>query len=379
MIPQQSDLISIIIFLGLVQGIFLSILFISKKEILPKLIGIIIGLMSIMLLDYYAAYTRLSITYPHFIDISVPIGLLFGPIVFIAYLKSLENRFPKRLWLHFVPFLLLFINQLFYYTQSANFKYNAFVKSRNLDFSLKEVTSYWPRDPLGIMHLTGVFMAVSALFYFCLIIKTMYQFYQAKKLNLWQANDPILNWLKKIMGFMSILVVFQVWNTFVLGNDPNQEYILAIFLTTIIYFFSYSTISNSTLLNNSGIHLKYQKTNLPDELRQQLKTKLIQHMEIDQPYLSNVCSMKKLAQNLSTSVNYLSQVLNQDFQQNYHEFIATYRVEAARKYLLNPDFAHKNIEEISFMVGYNSKAAFNKAFKKLIGKTPLQFKKDHLN
>jgi AraC-like DNA-binding protein len=44
--------------------------------------------------------------------------------------------------------------------------------------------------------------------------------------------------------------------------------------------------------------------------------------------------------------------------------------------LLNEDLKNRlTIEEISELVGYNSKTAFNNAFRKLTGKTPSEFRK----
>jgi AraC-like DNA-binding protein len=55
--------------------------------------------------------------------------------------------------------------------------------------------------------------------------------------------------------------------------------------------------------------------------------------------------------------------------------LASYRVEEAKR-IMSGDKRNKiTVEEISEMVGYNSKTAFNNAFKKLTGKTPSEFRK----
>jgi len=55
--------------------------------------------------------------------------------------------------------------------------------------------------------------------------------------------------------------------------------------------------------------------------------------------------------------------------------LAKYRVEEAIRILSDDKKNKKTIEEISEMVGYNSKTAFNNAFKKLTGITPSEFRK----
>lgn len=71
----------------------------------------------------------------------------------------------------------------------------------------------------------------------------------------------------------------------------------------------------------------------------------------------------------------ISQVINEKLNKSFFELLAFYRVEEAKK-ILAGDKANKiTIEELSEMVGYNSKTAFNNAFRKLSGKTPSDFRK----
>ena len=85
--------------------------------------------------------------------------------------------------------------------------------------------------------------------------------------------------------------------------------------------------------------------------------------------------MSDLSKRIGESPHHVSQVLNEKLNKSFFELLATYRVELAKK-ILREDIKNKLIiEEISEMVGYNSKTAFNNAFKKLTGKTPSEFRK----
>ena len=54
--------------------------------------------------------------------------------------------------------------------------------------------------------------------------------------------------------------------------------------------------------------------------------------------------------------------------------LATYRVEEAKS-ILKTDLGKKlTIEEVAEQVGYNSKSAFNTAFKKITSQTPSEFR-----
>jgi AraC-like DNA-binding protein len=52
-------------------------------------------------------------------------------------------------------------------------------------------------------------------------------------------------------------------------------------------------------------------------------------------------------------------------------------VQEAQALLTSKNQQHLKIEEIAEMVGYNSKSAFNAAFKKITGQTPSQYRKQH--
>lgn len=120
---------------------------------------------------------------------------------------------------------------------------------------------------------------------------------------------------------------------------------------------------------------KYRKSSLTEEGKQKILGNIIIEFETKQYYLENLASLSDLAKKVGESPHHVSQVLNEKLDKNFFELLAKYRVEKA-KMILNED--HKNrltIEEISEMVGYNSKTAFNNAFKKLTGKTPSEFRK----
>lgn len=55
---------------------------------------------------------------------------------------------------------------------------------------------------------------------------------------------------------------------------------------------------------------------------------------------------------------------------NFFDFVNSYRVEALKEHLLDQRYDVIKIEELAFMCGFNSKAAFQRAFKKHTGTLP---------
>jgi AraC-like DNA-binding protein len=102
---------------------------------------------------------------------------------------------------------------------------------------------------------------------------------------------------------------------------------------------------------------------------------LLSYMDVNKPYRRSDLTLPELASELTMASHHLSQVINQHCQQNFFDFINTYRVKEIQQKLLTPQYGHLKIEEIAFESGFNSKSAFNAAFKKMTHLTPSQYRK----
>ena len=66
------------------------------------------------------------------------------------------------------------------------------------------------------------------------------------------------------------------------------------------------------------------------------------------------------------------ELLNNNYQMNFSTFVNQFRIDEAKKILSeNPD---ASILNTAYIVGFNSKSAFNRAFLKLTGCTPREFR-----
>jgi TolB-like protein/AraC-like DNA-binding protein len=81
-------------------------------------------------------------------------------------------------------------------------------------------------------------------------------------------------------------------------------------------------------------------------------------------------SLRELAQNVNVTGNKLSWLLNERMQQNFNEYINSFRLETFKKEALNPSNRHLTLLAIAYESGFNSKAVFNTFFKKTEGITP---------
>ncbi len=98
-------------------------------------------------------------------------------------------------------------------------------------------------------------------------------------------------------------------------------------------------------------------------------------MKTDRPFLDPNFTLQSMSESLNIHSKKLSHVINQGFGQGFSEYVNSHRIEEAKKLLISDSYQKHTVLEILMECGFNSKSAFNAAFKKHTGQSPLQFKK----
>jgi AraC-like DNA-binding protein len=109
-----------------------------------------------------------------------------------------------------------------------------------------------------------------------------------------------------------------------------------------------------------------------------LKNRLEQLMQQQQPYLEPELSLSDLAQRMGLSTSVVSAVMNTGYGKNFNDFVNSYRVERVKALLHDPTYSHLSLLAIGLEAGFNSKATFNRAFKKLTGIAPGDYLKSQM-
>jgi AraC-like DNA-binding protein len=82
-------------------------------------------------------------------------------------------------------------------------------------------------------------------------------------------------------------------------------------------------------------------------------------------------SLAAVAQVVNMSATYFSEKFKEMTGINFVEYVARTRVEKARNLLLNPN---RRVSEVAFEVGFQSLSQFNRAFKKVVGEAPRDYR-----
>ena len=74
--------------------------------------------------------------------------------------------------------------------------------------------------------------------------------------------------------------------------------------------------------------------------------------------------------------HHISQMLSTNVKMTFNQYVNEKRINHAKSILAHPKNNMYKIEALSLEMGFNNKVTFYKAFKKHVGMTPSQFKKE---
>ncbi|WP_026885865.1 response regulator [Clostridium beijerinckii] len=87
-------------------------------------------------------------------------------------------------------------------------------------------------------------------------------------------------------------------------------------------------------------------------------------------------TLKDVANEVLLSQNYLSELFKKEVGEGFYDFLSSYRIKKAKELLLTTNL---KIYEIGQKVGYNDSITFGRAFKKIAGTTPNNFRNNKEN
>jgi AraC-like DNA-binding protein len=101
--------------------------------------------------------------------------------------------------------------------------------------------------------------------------------------------------------------------------------------------------------------------------------RLLDHMSEKKPHLDAELTLGKLSDSMKVSPEYLSGILNGRLNKNFFDFVNHYRIEAFKEMCRQPESQNLKIISLAYDCGFNSKATFNRVFKKATGLTPSEY------
>ena len=218
-------------------------------------------------------------------------------------------------------------------------------------------------------------------------------FYIITIFRLLQKNDQIspeliagmdssnLSWIKQLLMVMFILFTVWVLNDAHLINGDLINYLILLFS----YWLGYHAIRQKNIYDNLSPDFqmesvapgqnRYKNSKLTENHKKSYAARIKELMIHEKPYLNNELTLTSLADKLDLKPIYVSQVLNEEFQENFYAFINRYRIEESQRLLKDKRYENYSIHAIALEAGFNSKSTFNKAFREIAGISPSEYQK----
>ena len=361
--PSFDTWTSVFLFAA-IQGIFVAIILFFKNQPLKRerlILAIIVFLFSVTLIEYVLYWTRYQYYYPLLSNISGGFTFLYGPL-FYYYFKIIfgNNRFKGTDLFSLIPFLTYIAVKSPYYFSSMEFK-------------RKLMTT--PLPPGSFHFPLWAWLSILSMIVYAILIFKDYKLIS-------NSLNEIKVWFNCLFGFFAGFIISYM-SYFILIMTPffdkQFDYMISFAMSFFIYFLAwfgymqpkvFSGFSVKEIIGNN----KYATSALTERVSQIILGKLLDLMEKEKIYKNSTLSLEKLAERIDVSKHHLSQVINEQLGMNYFDYLNSLRVNEATKLLLSTSKKEMNIIEIAFEAGFNNKATFNNAFKKLTGMTPKEFR-----
>ncbi len=303
-----------------------------------------------------------------FTILSISFLLLLGPIFYLLF-KQVLNRKQKNIgsnfYFHFIPTIISFIvlGVLLIIELSQEIP----------DFNLFQF----------IYKAFLIFFISQLVFYIYLSYKSLLNYKLALISQKSSFSRNSLNWLRLLLVIYFLHWIFEALTISLdllkLTSISQSLWLANIAIIFLLIFLTLSVIRSAQGFNIIKVEnnlSKYIDSNLSNEKKERFQKELIEFMDKEKPFLNPDLTINQLAKSIDIPVKNVSQIINESFQSNFFDFINQFRIEMAKS-MLNNDIKNSKsltIQQIFYDVGFNSKSAFNRAFKKNTQMTPSQFR-----
>jgi AraC-like DNA-binding protein len=360
------DVPAILCLLGVGQALLLALVLITSKHGNRAANGYLAAIalaISISVIANVVGYVPYFQVSPHLSRINHPLDFLPGPLLFL-YVNALIFRSSagKKALLHFVPAVLCFLYLVPFYLLSAEDKRAA----------LLSPNWYYARAGLAIPLF---------LVYLVFIIGTLVRFsrkIKRQKSTSYEKAAQLQIRCLVVSFFVLWILAISRYAVDLLYPEYRRETVIVLPLgaTLIVYLLGYLALKNSGAFESGQLSAekKYETSTLTPEQSARYLKRLQHAMEPEKAYTDGNLTLQKLSTKLSIPVQHLSQVVNEQLNQNILDFINMHRVEEVKRRLVDADLKHLSILAIAEDVGFNSKSSFNAVFKKYVNITPSEFR-----
>ncbi len=348
--------------LGIFIAVVLSFFFLITKKGRKPANMIMAMLLLLFGIQIFYSFSISDTAYSYFMGWHKPLfllrqtALLTGPLIYFYVLTfSKTHEFRPGQLLHIIPFAGMILFLIPFNSGSARFV--IWLSPLDLYTTILILASNFTYILISFIRLSKIHFS---------IIK----WFTDLKMS------SYISWVQFILfGFIVVWILnLNISAIWMITQKPEWcAYSRSIY--TLIVFIFLSSAMLILMLQPTIYYLpgKYKNTSVGEELKENYKALLADHMSRMKPYRNPDITLEKVANDLSVNTRTLSQIINESCNNNFNGYINEFRIREC----LNQLSDHKNkktILEILYDSGFNSKSAFYSEFKKHTAMTPQEYR-----
>ncbi len=327
-------------------------------------------------------------SFPKILFLADFVIFLYSPIYYFYLRRLLFNArsLPYRWYLHFIPFLLQLIAYLPFLLQTDKGTLDRIMAQESVLVLLFLITGF-----LGLIW---------NVYYWNLFRKTIRNYSEQFQTNF--SYEQNLNYLNTvhILQFICLVIWLAFFIVFGVSRirgfqtvDLQENFIDLIWLSfsVITYILGYfaihqpemfkATPQNISIFDDileSTVSQKIANSPVkPDSTFSETLLPIIEDLEKNilenKPFLNPKLTLSELAMQIKTQPHILSKAINEHYGKNFFELINGYRIDEFKILVEQEKFQNYTLLALAYEVGFNSKTAFNRSFKKSTNQTPKEY------
>jgi len=357
---------------GISIALFITTLLLNKKDKSKSDIILLLWmiLIAVHLYLFKIHDTKEIYDMPYLLGISLPLRLLQSVFLYY-YVAAVTNQLSKKnhiVFLHLLPTIASYIYMISFFCLSSEQKIFVF-EQNGKGFEIFNTIGSVMSIILG-----GLYVVWSSILLRKHKKNIRNQFSDIEGIN--------LHWLSFLIYSLSLIWIVVVFT----NNGPYIFMTLSIFVILVGFF---GVQQKNIFSNPKPISIKhtqvtresikeekkdkYATSGLTKEVGEDLYKNLTHLFTKDEYYKKSNLSLNDLASELKVHPNYLSQIINKKENKSFYEFVNAFRIEEFKRLIKIPENRKFTLLALAYECGFNSKASFNRYFKKNTGQTPSEY------
>jgi AraC-like DNA-binding protein len=318
--------------------------------------------------------SRRVLDWPALAHVTDGVIFLVGPCLWMYVRRLTLHVTPgfTRWTIHALPALLCFVLLTPFYLLPPDAK--------------RQIVAAELADARPELDVALLIAAFQMLAYWLAALRVLFRFTRDLRENFSSIERRTFGWLRNML-----IVTLGMWLLWLLGISLNTAWapwLDVIAVPAGLYLMAFLGMRQPSLfagrlafapLDEPAVASppapRYARSGLDRARIPELLAQLETLMQNEKPWLESDLTLGELAARAGIPVHHVSQLLNEEKKVSFFDFINARRVQEVQRCLADPAYARQTIMEVALASGFNSKAAFNAAFKQHTGMTPSAFRR----